>query len=163
MPMPIQTVNVPTGYCRFDTRPSTHLGESKIHQLPQVSYSQQAQKPNYIPDKTICTTIPSRHNLPNLGAWTFSEQKTSHQPSVVFSHTSANHSFATHIISSKNITKSNFTVILIISGGAVYYCNPPNLAACFMSSFLASVPSVSSSYQFTFHSMTVSAMLTQKT
>ena len=126
-------------------------------------YSQQSKQGSY-PSSTIkSTALPASPFLLNLRARTSPVQATSDQSSVVFLQLSEAHSFATHVVLSNKTTTSSFPVILIASGGADYYCNPPTLTVPFMASLPAPVPSVSSSYPNTFHLPTVSTVLPQRT
>ena len=76
--MESQAVFVLPASNNFSTGPSARLIEPEVHQFPQVSQSQQAEQTSYPPRATISTRIPANHNLPNLRAWTFSVQTTSH-------------------------------------------------------------------------------------
>ena len=79
-----------------------------------------------------------------------------------FSQPPAAQSFATHVVSSKDTTTSSLPVCPIASGGPFYYCNPPTLAAPFMTTLPAPVSSVSSSNPNTYHLPTASTVLPQQ-
>ena len=131
MPMASQTIIVPPGYQNFIPTPSLHLRELEFYPFSQMSYSQQAEQPCYLPNMTSSTAIPASQFLSDLGVRSFPVQATNHQPSVIFSQPYATHSFATDVASSNYTTTSSLPVFQIASGGAVYYCNPPILVTPF--------------------------------